>query len=218
MRDRGEKLKILLIASNPPPSIDGVDEEVASLNALLPTILGPNNLDLTYIPTEEATYQRIREELRQCPYHILHYAGHGVYDRQSAERTGLPFWTQGDRQGTTQALTAAQIGSLLRDSELRFAYLSSCYGTRAAPRAQLLDDDFLGIADAVIAAGVPAVLGFRWPVSDEGAKELTSHFYTRFFAHESLDLALLEARRHIAQDATGGDDDTWVSPILVVQT
>lgn len=81
--------------------------------------------------------------------------------------------------------------------------------------AGLLDNDFLGIADASVEAGLPAVLGMRWPVNDGSARVLARAFYDALFREGALDTALLKARQAIA--SRDRKDITWVSPVLVVQ-
>jgi CHAT domain-containing protein len=78
-----------------------------------------------------------------------------------------------------------------------------------------MDDDFLGIADAVVQAGVPSTLGFRWPVSDVGAPKLAKAFYGSLLRQGSPEIALWKARRELA--GLGRDDPTWLSPILIHQ-
>jgi CHAT domain-containing protein len=93
--------------------------------------------------------------------------------------------------------------------------LSCCSGSRTGAPDKLLDDDFLGIADGIIHAGVPSVLGFRWPVSDDGAITLALAFYESLARQGHLDTALLDARREVAMQDR--DDITWLSPILIMQ-
>ncbi len=214
---KGEALKILLIASNTKPVIPGVDYEIEALDDLLKALFDDKGI-LTWIkalPTAEATYEKVRKELQKCEYHIVHYAGHGYYDKQSSEKSCLYFWEKPNRQGKIIEMPVSELQILLRGGELRFAYLSCCLGTKVGESTQLLDDDFLGIADGVTQAGVPSVLGFRWPVSDDGAKELAVAFYRSLAEQGRLDTALLQARCHVA--AKNRDDITWLSPILLMQ-
>ena len=125
------------------------------------------------------------------------------------------FWEQPNCQGRVLPMRASELATLLRDSELRFAYLSCCWGTATGSTTQLLDDDFLGIADSIVQAGVPAVLGSRWPISDRGAKTLALTFYRSLAEQGELDTALLDARREVA--AQNKDSMGWVSPILIMQ-
>jgi CHAT domain len=66
-------------------------------------------------------------------------------------------------------------------------------------------------------ADVPAIVGYRWVVSDVGAKELACTFYESLFSCLSIEDALFEARS-VTASRYGRDDETWASPVLVVQT
>ncbi len=214
---KGEQLRILLVASNTQPPIPGVDREIEVLDGSLKDLFEEKGIPVRVrtIPTAEATSQVVRKELQKCRYHIVHYTGHGVFDRQSPEKSSLFFWEKPNRRGDVEAMPISELRMLLRGSGLRFAYLSCCLGTKTGEPAQLLDDDFLGIADGIIHAGVPSVLGFRWPVSDEGAKTLALAFYQSLAEQGQIDTALLEARCQVA--ARDRDDITWLSPILIMQ-
>jgi DNA-binding response OmpR family regulator len=214
---KGEQLRILLVASNTRPAIPGVDQEIEALDGSLKEMFEDRGISaqVKTIPTEQATYQTVRNELQKCRYHIVHYAGHGTYDRQSPEKGYLSFWEKPNRQGDVKRMPASELHILLRGADLRFVYLSCCLGTKTGEPAQLLDDDFLGIADGIVHAGVPAVLGFRWPVSDSGAKTLALAFYESLAKQGQIDTALLKARCEIA--ARDRDDITWLSPILIMQ-
>jgi CHAT domain-containing protein len=210
---RGE-LRMLIVASNTEPSIPGVDQEVQQLADFLHR-QGYMNVQVDLIPTEEATITRIRKELRSCQAHIFHYAGHGSYNELSPEESTLFFWSEGNRRGTVEIMSAAELKDLLQDTEVRLAYFSCCYGATTGSQPKLLDDDFLGIADAVIQSGVPSTLGFRWPVSDAGATKLALAFYGSLLRQGSPEIALWEARRELA--GLNRNDPTWLSPILIHQ-
>lgn len=214
--ERGDSLRVLLVASD-TGSIPGVDEEISALTTRLQTLFGDKRISLKIeaIPTEQATYERIRNELEHCKHHIFHYAGHGSYDARSTERSSLLFWEKPNRQGAKKYMPTSELQMLVRGSNLRFVYLSCCLGTKTGKSSQLLDDDFLGIADGVTHAGVPAVLGFRWPVSDSGARTLALAFYESLAKQGQIDIALLDARCRIA--GPNRDDITWLSPILIMQ-
>jgi DNA-binding response OmpR family regulator len=214
---KGEELKVLLIASNIPPSIPHADQEIKLLNKALKVLFEQRGIqvNIDMIPTTQATYEHVRNILKRCKYHIIHYAGHGDYDPNLPEKSYLSFWGKRNRRGNLERLSAAEIQQLLQDSEARFVYLSCCRGTSTGGSAKLLDGEFLGIADSIVRAGVPAVLGFRWPVSDLGAKKLALEFYKSLAEQGQLDTALLHARRAVA--AHNRDDITWLSPILIMQ-
>ena len=210
-------LKILLIASNTKPPIPGVDEEIRALSGSLEELFAKRRISVRIktIPTEEATYETVKKELQRCKYHIVHYAGHGTYNNSSPERSYLSFWEGRYLQGPIKDMSVTELRMLLRGSKTQFFYLSGCFGTKTGNSSQLLDDDFLGIADGLIHAGIPSVLGYRWPVSDSQAKEIALAFYRSLAQQGQLDTALLHARRELA--AKNRDDITWLSPILIMQ-
>lgn len=208
-----EKLRILLVVSNTLPQVDLIDEIGEKVSDLLSPVKW---IETTCIRTEEATYQSVREMLRACKYHVVHYIGHGDYQERSPEQSSLFFWEGKNRAGNVKAMTASELRLLLDNSDIRLFHLTACEGTHTGSAADLLDDDYLGLADAIIQSGVPSVLGYRWPVSAGSAKEMAIAFYRSFVRHGSPELALLDARRDIAM--RNKDDLTWVSPILIVQS
>jgi DNA-binding response OmpR family regulator len=211
-----EQLRILLVASN-TGGISGVDYEIINLESLLKTLF--TNIGFSVyieaIPTDEATYSAMRDELKKCRYHIIHYAGHGSHDTESPENSSIFFWENTNSQGEVKSMPVHELQMLLRESNVRFVYLSCCNGTAVSENSKLLDDDFLGIADGLTMVGIPSVLGFRWPVSDEGAVNLAQEFYKNLAETGEIDTALLNARCEIA--AKNRDDLTWLSPILIMQ-
>jgi CheY-like chemotaxis protein len=209
----GEKLRVLLLISNTKPRIDLIDETGEQLKELLSPV---SWLDLTYVKTEAATYHEVQEMLRGGQHHIVHYVGHGGFHEASPEQSRLFFWEDSNRSGHVMPMTGNELRFLLQDSDTRLFHLTCCEGTRAGDASDLLDDDYLGIADGIIQAGVPSVLGYRWPVSAGRAQEMTLAFYRSLLRHGSPELALLDARRELA--ARKKDDLTWASPILIVQS
>lgn len=225
---RDRELRVLLVASNVSGTITvsgqegwlspipGADAELEELRAFFEGLAGdgPMGLQLTVLGTDEATYERVSEELQSGQHHLFHYCGHGFFDAVRPEKSCLFFWDAGPGSAKRQ-MTASELKLLIQDSDLRFAYFSCCEGAAQAGAAELLDNDFLGIVDASLEAGLPAVLGMRWPLNDESALVLARAFYEALFPAGALDTALLRARQAIAR--RDREDITWVSPILVVQ-
>ena len=208
----GEKLRILLLASNTNPLTDLIDK----IGEQLANLLSPESwLELTYIKTEAATYSAVQEMLRGCEHHIVHYIGHGGFREGSPEQSSLFFWEGNNRSRIMKPMNGNQLRFLLQDSNTRLFHLTCCEGTRAGGLVDLLDDDYLGIADGIIQSGVPSVLGYRWPVSAMSAQKMAMAFYRSILRHGSPELALLDARQELA--GHNKDDLTWASPILIVQ-
>lgn len=214
---QGERPRALVVASNTwntrTSPIPGVEEEVRKVSALL----RKHGFDVCSLSTDEATEKRVRDELTGGGYLLFHYAGHGAYSPDSPEKGALYFWEGTKGKSKVINLIASQLEILVQKTPLHLVYLSCCWGAHTAPPATLLDDDFLGVMDGLVMGGVPAVLGFRWPVSDDGAQLLAQSFYSAWLDEEKkLDKALYEARRTVA-DQLGRDERAWFSPILAMR-
>ena len=159
----------------------------------------------------ELTLEAASAALDGCSYDLVHFCGHGFYAQLDPESSGLLLRNQ---DGDIAVLEALRLRQLLKESRTRLVFLSCCEGAASGDSAQLLDSDYLGVMDSVVAAGVPAVLGYRWPVSSFDATALALTFYDKLHQHESLEMALLLARQELRAQS---DDQTWLAPILVVQ-
>jgi CHAT domain-containing protein/ActR/RegA family two-component response regulator len=213
LADLPGKLRILLVASNTLPPIKGVDMEVAELAKSLRA--HSDLVEIQLISTEEATHDRVKEEIGKWNPHVLHYAGHGYYDPQSPEESCLFFWPQENKDGMVITMKSQELKTLLEDSDIRLVYLSCCSGATTGEKAGLLHDDFLGLADAVVHGGVPTVLGYRWPVKDRWAPKLACAFYKSLLQQGHPAVALWQARRELA--GMDKNNMTWLSPIMVHQ-
>jgi hypothetical protein len=211
-----KSLNVLIIASNTIPDIPSVDIECKYLNSFLKSKEIQNLIPVhtKFIPSNEATYDRVIYEIEKSSYDIVHYAGHGNYDIKSSESSCLYFWEEEQKRGGIRKMKTTEIIDFLQNSKTRLLYLSCCFSTTSA-HGNNPNDDFLGLADAAIQAGVPSVIGFRAPVSDVGATELAKNFYKSLFERGRIDIALWEARRSLAR--TNRNDPTWLSPILISQ-
>ena len=206
------KLRFLLLVSNTEPRQDEIDQMGQALVELLSPLKW---LHLHYVPTDEATHGDVQDLLNANKFHIVHYIGHGVYRNPSPEASSLFFWRQRGRSGGVMPLSGNDLRFLFENAETRLVHLTCCEGMRMGDASQLVYSDYLGIADSLIQAGVPSVVGFRWPVDTQRAQTMTLAFYSALFEHGSPELALLEARRRLARE--NKDDLTWLSPVLIVQ-
>lgn len=212
--EQGEPLRLLIVGANSDGTIPSAEEEAASLASDIDTDLRCLGImpDITLLTGVDATYDNVRQTLQDDRYHIFHYAGHGRYDDTLPEISGLVLRRNTDRR----ILSAADLRLLAQDTELRLVFLSCCLGARTA--AQTGRGDFRGMLEAIVAADVPVVLGYRWVVKDASAKLMAETFYHVLWQSFSPGEALYRARRNIAMAEQGRDNETWASSVLVVQT
>jgi CHAT domain-containing protein len=191
------------------PPIPGADTEGLKVKGLLEE----RGWQVTLMSGQELTLEAADSALESAKHDLIHFCGHGIYAQLDPDSSGLVLRNQ---EGDLMVLDASTLRQRLKDSRTRFVFLSCCEAAASASGAQELDSDYLGVMDAVVAAGVPSVLGYRWPVSSAGALILAQTFYDKLHHHESLETALLLARQEV-RTQLGDDDQTWLSPILVVQ-
>jgi CHAT domain-containing protein len=216
MYRRGERLSILLISSNTPPDVPQADAEIQALSTSLPDLFKAKNIDLEIktMPSAEATFDAVCKELRSHRHHVVHYAGHGVYDPEAPESSYLPFWDSGGPGRKIRELGVAALKLALQNSKVHFVYLSCCAGAAQSGPEALWEYDFLGVTDGLLQAGIPSVLGYRWPIADSGGERMASAFYRHLAEEGQLDTALLHARQDVYADRT---NQAWISPILILQ-
>jgi CHAT domain-containing protein len=189
------------------PPIPEVEPEGLKIKALLEK----HGWQVTLLNTSSLTIETATAALEACKHDLIHFGGHGFYTPLDPDSSGLVLR---NGEGDIMVLEALRIRQLLKESRTRFVFLSCCESAASSDAAQLLESDYLGVMDAIIAAGVPAVLGYRWPVSSSGAMILAQTFYDKLHQHESLEAALLLARQEVRAPI---DEQTSLSPNLVVQ-
>src|SRR5262249_20193910 len=127
--------------------------------------------------------------------------GHG-----KVEEDGIGYFAFEDEHGRTDSRPVEQLANeIFRGSETRCVFLNACQTTRSA---------VAGLAQHLVQAGVPHVLGWAASVGDDLATEFATQFYTRLVRGEALGPAAAHAREAIrrsgrrqigeqeAQDAT----------------
>lgn len=168
--------------------------------------------------------QRLDDALAGQTYHILHFIGHGaaVAGAGGALRSMLRFnaaasagehadeeWIGHDR---IQALLSGQ-------RDLRLVVLNACQGAQVGGRAASQPGQgFIGLAPALLRAGVPAVLAMQHPIRDDIAVLFGETFYKRLTAGRGagcIDLAVAQARNACYLNFPG--DLGFVTPVLFLR-
>jgi CHAT domain-containing protein len=137
-----KKLRVLIIASNTRPPINGVDAEAKALYDYL-NCQKSIPVEVTRLSTRQATYERVQDELGKPHYDVIHYAGHGSFNASSPEESGLHFWAGENKRDPIKPMKATELKMLHEHSMARLVYLSCCYGTATGSQIALLDVDFL---------------------------------------------------------------------------
>jgi protein kinase-like protein/CHAT domain-containing protein/TIR domain-containing protein/YjzC-like protein len=150
----------------------------------------------------------LRRRLLENPCHVLHFMGHGGF----GEETGEGYLYLEDSGGNAERITGLLLGEHLKSlPDLRLVVLNFC-GGGSVPRRHG-QDPFTGTANALILAGIPAVVAMQSPISDAAAIAFSSNFYARIAAGDPVDAAAVEGRLAMLRDAHD-QPGAWASLIV----
>src|SRR5690606_23920118 len=135
----------------------------------------------------------------------------GRFDDTRPEVSGLILY----EDYATEPLTASDLSLLVQNSALQIVCLSCCLGARTATTPDW--GHLRGMLEALARTDVPSVLGYRWMVRDDSARELALNFYHSLWRYFSPGEAMLKARHHAAMSRHKLDESSWLAPILLVQ-
>ncbi|MBN1564240.1 MAG: CHAT domain-containing protein [Anaerolineae bacterium] len=215
LREAGEALRVLLVSSG--AWLVAADEEIASLETDLRASADRANLplEIDVVYTGSMGLDGIRAALRQ-PYHIIHYTGQVYHDRANDQNSGLLFGAAHEPRTGQILIPVRELVDLLPAGATRLFTISACLGPQEWDGITLSAGDHLGVMGAFVEAGIPAVLGFRWHVTNQGRQQFVQQFYERLLADPFVpEYAVLHARQVAHQ--RDGQDETWASPLFVTQ-
>src|SRR5258706_6635567 len=176
------------------------------------------------------TLTALRDELGRArderkPYHVVHFDGHGVYDR-TLGLGGLCFEHSEDAgkleqrrhvtvftQDTTEHGTG--LGSLLRDHRIPLVFLEACQTAQAEKASE-------SVASELLKVGVASVVAMSHSVLVETARRFVEAFYDALARGARVGDAMLDGQRTLKDDTFRGRIfgagelrlDDWFVPVL----
>lgn len=215
-------IRILLVSPRPEDDACGyIDHRVSALPLVdaIEHLGGLVELSILQPPTLPA----LREALDQArargrPVHVIHFDGHGVYDRQKG-LGGLCFEDPADlaqleRRGHRTSYTD-DLGPLLRDHRIPLVFLEACQTAQA-------EDATESVASALLQVGVAGVVAMTHSVLVETARRFVTPFYAALAAGQRIGDAMLEGQRTLKDDDARGQVfgagqlrlQDWFVPVL----
>jgi len=208
-----DPINILLIASDTPPDIPFVDNEIILLKNMFHQIGRGHGLRLNVstVLSYESDFGSVMKSLRSNHFHIVHFAGHSSPSPASQE-TLIFLWENQGKSGRVRAITGDEMFLELLKPPL-FFYLNGCNsaGNHAAPLS------FCGFAPAFLKAGGQAFLGNLSATDDRASAEFSMDFYWNLFANQfSYSKALQQTRQKWAAQARFLESGhlVWMLPSL----
>jgi WD40 repeat protein len=150
------------------------------------------------------TWWDLQDALDRSDWHILHFIGHGGFDREIEEGV----LALANEDGSEHRLGASDLALLVAEHRsLRVVVLNSCDSGRASS-----GDIFSSTAAVLIRRGIPAVLAMQYPISDQAAITFARGFYTAIAAQLPVEQAVTRARR--AVKLARNNTLEWAIPVL----
>ncbi|MFK7845304.1 MAG: CHAT domain-containing protein [Rhodothermales bacterium] len=217
---RAGRARRALVIGNPDGSLEFAEEEALIVSELLvkhdfevDTFIGSPRDVNNSSGYPAANRLDVLEKLFEGNYAIVHYAGHGDYDKNDPSKTGWLF--------DTGLLTAGEIQRLIDAPTLIFANACLSGRTSMATAAGAGEEDIdvqsrqlaqpfgeagllPSLADEVLKLGVRNYIGTAWEVDDKGAILFAERFYQQFLNGESIGDAIFEARKKVSRHAQYG--------------
>jgi hypothetical protein len=153
---------------------------------------------------EKATPGRLQRRLADGGCDVLHFAGHGDFDEETREGSVL----LEDERGRPRPVGFELLRQIVVRRGLRLVFLNACETGRGGRV-----DWNRGVAPALVAAGVPAVVANQYAVLDVAATAFARDFYAHLARGRSLGDAAREARVAVGHGVSTATID-WAVPVL----
>jgi hypothetical protein len=201
-RGRG-RLRILAVVSQPrgtPPLDTGT--ETTDLRAAFRPLARAGKAEVEVLA--RATAEGLQRRLAKGGVDVLHFAGHGEFDEKEREGSLL----LEDERGRPRPLGSEALRQVLCGRGLRLVFLNACETGRGG-RVEWNR----GVAPALVAAGLPAVVANQYPVLDGAATSFARELYAQLAGGRALGDAAREARVAVSRDLGPGGLD-WAVPVV----
>lgn len=215
-------IRVLLVNPRPEDDTAGYIDHRVSARPLLDAFAQLGSLaELTILqpPTLKALGKALREAKRAGnPYHVVHFDGHGVYDRKHG-LGGLCFEDPSDEaklfKRRHKLVMADEVAAILRDYGISLVFLEACQSATTEV------DPTSSVASRLLQDGVASVVAMSHTVLVETARRFVGAFYGELVRGSRVGEAMLAGQRELKDDDFRGHVfkgelrlQDWFVPIL----
>jgi hypothetical protein len=165
----------------------------------------------------QPTLQALQGLMQKQSFHVLHFDGHGVYDRNKGlgalcfEQAATP-----PERGKADLVYADKLAAILREHRIPLVFLEACQS------AQSENDAVKSVAAALLSAGIVSVAAMTHSVLVVSAELFVREFYLKLAQGCRIGEAMLAGQQALMNDKSRFDDDTgdgfmiedWFVPVL----
>ncbi len=201
-RGRG-RLRILAVVAQPRGAAPlDAKTETADLRKAFADLVSKGRAEVEVLAP--ATAGRLQRRLAAGGVDVLHFVGHGEFDEKEREGSLL----LEDDRGRPRPLGTDALRQIVCGRGLRLVFLNACETGRGG-RVEWNR----GVAPALVAAGLPAVVANQYPVEDAAATAFARELYAQLAAGSTLGDAAREARVAVGRDLGTGSLG-WAVPVV----
>jgi tetratricopeptide (TPR) repeat protein len=215
-------IRILLITARPEDDACRYIDHRASALPLVEAMEASGGLVHLRL-LDPPTLPALREELDRAhrastPYHVIHFDGHGVYDKH-AGLGALCFEDPQDVEKLVErrhkTIYTDELGKLLTDHRIPLVFLEAC-------QTAMSDEASGSVASELLKVGVASVVAMSHGVLVETARRFVAVFYRELAAGRRVGDAMLAGQRNLKDESfrgrVFGEDDLhlqdWFVPVL----
>jgi CHAT domain/Astacin (Peptidase family M12A) len=194
----------ILVASAQPVGFArlSIEQEEAVIRRGFEPLIAAGLVTVTTLA--RATPKKLHGYLSNGEFDVVHFIGHGTYDEERGEGR-LVFVNE---QGQEHSLGERSVREIFCRRNLSLVFLNACE-TGAAGRAEFNK----GVAQSLVAHGLPAVVANQYSVLDSSATSFAQHIYWSLAQGNSLGESAREARIAVNYSLHGEPID-WAVPVL----
>lgn len=196
-------LRILVVSAQPVGfGLLSIDQEVAVIQRGFEPLVEAGLVEIETLA--RATPSMIHGRLTTGKYQVVHFIGHGVYNDERGE--GCLIFV--NENGGEYPLGERSVREIFRGRGLSLVFLNACESGRGG-RA----DFNKGVAQSLVAHGLPALVANQYSVLDSSATSFAQHFYWSLAQGMSLGQSAREARIAVNYLLHGEPID-WAVPVV----
>jgi hypothetical protein len=180
------------------PDLPGAAREAADAASRYPRGIAFAGADATHAAVVRALLEK----------DAVHFAGHALLNEHDPSQSLLVTADAGERPLTAEVLASVQ------SPRARLVVLAAC---SAASGVVTRAEGPIGLARALLGAGVQSVVGSLWPIDDGAAPALFAAFHRAVAAGQDVPSALREGQLHLLRsgDPQRTDPRAWAGLIAV---
>jgi tetratricopeptide (TPR) repeat protein len=214
-------IRILLVTARPDDGCGYIDHRASALPLVeaMEQLGGLVRLHVLSPPTFDALDKELKHAFdARDPYHVVHFDGHGVYDR----RVGLGGLCFEDPQDTNKlenrrhvTVHTDKLGPLLNGYRIPLVFLVACQTAQAEGTSE-------SVASELLQRGVASVVAMSHSVPVETARRFVEKFYEGLAHGKRVGDAMLDGQRFLKDDTFRGRIfgaeklrlEDWFVPVL----